>query len=93
MPDDDPAFQKKTANLIDHCSPLADKARSHPVQRLQIQLLVGLGWNKASYRPLHGFGYRMGISKIVLVPLPKRLCIGRWNLLRTRCALRERFRV
>jgi hypothetical protein len=42
------------------------------VQRLQIQLLVGFGWNKASCRPLHGLSYRMGVSEIILVPLPKR---------------------
>ena len=51
------------------------------MQRLQIQLLVGLGWNKASCWPLHGFGHGMGISEIILVPLPKRLCIRGRNLL------------
>ena len=45
------------------------------MQRLQIQLLVGFGWNKASCRPLHGLSYRMGISEIILVPLPKRLSV------------------
>jgi hypothetical protein len=30
---------------------------------------------------LHGFGYSMGISKIILVPLPKWFCIGRRHLL------------
>src|SRR5262249_9768316 len=57
------------------------KARAHSVQCLQIQLLLGLGWNKASCRPLHGLSYRMGISEIILVPLPKRLCIRGRNLL------------
>ena len=74
MPNDDPTFQKKATNLIDHCGPLTNKALPHPVQRLQIQLLVGFGWNKASCRPLHGLSYRMSISEIILVPLPKRLC-------------------
>ena len=81
MPDDDAALEKKAANLIDHCGPLADQARPDPVQRLQIQLLVGLGGNKTSRRPLHRLGYRMGISEIILVPLPKRLGIHGWNLL------------
>jgi hypothetical protein len=45
------------------------------VQRLQIQLLVGFGGNKASRRPLHRLGYGVGISEIILVPLPKRLRI------------------
>src|SRR5262249_49742047 len=66
---------------IDHCGPLTNKTRPHSVQCLQIQLLVGFGWNKASCRPLHGLSYRMGISEIILVPLPKRLCIGGRNLL------------
>jgi hypothetical protein len=44
---------------------------------LQIQLLVGFGRNKS----LRGLSYRVGISEIILVPLPKRLCICGWNLL------------
>ena len=35
-------LQKKAANLINYSGPLADQARSHPVQGLQIQLIVGL---------------------------------------------------
>ena len=31
LPDDDAALQEKAANLINHCGPLADKARAHPV--------------------------------------------------------------
>ena len=81
MPDDDAALQKKAANLIDHCGPLADQARPYPVQRLQIQLLVGLGWNKACRRPLYSLGYGMGISEIILLPLPKGLRIRWRNLL------------
>ena len=81
MPNDDPAFKQKAANLIDHCCPLADKARPHPVERLKIQLLVGFGWNKASCWPLHRLRYSMGISEIILVPLPKRLRIRGRNLL------------
>ena len=51
------------------------------MQGLQIQLLVGLGWNKACRRPLHGLGHGMGISEIILVPLPKRLRIRGRDLL------------
>ena len=67
MPDDDAALQKKAANLVDYRGPFADEARPYPVQRLQIQLLIGLGWNKACRRPLHRLGYAMGISEIILV--------------------------
>ena len=81
LPDDDAALQEKAANLIDHCGPFADKARSYPVQRLQIELLIGLGWNKARRRSLHGLGHSMSISKVILVSLSKRLRICRRNLL------------
>ena len=76
-----PRSRRKPQNLIDHCGPLADQARPDPVQGLQIQLLVGLGWNKACRRPLHGLGHGMGISEIILVPLPKRLRIRGRDLL------------
>ena len=51
------------------------------MQRLQIQLLVGFGGNEAGRRPLHGLGHGMSISEVILVPLPKRLCIRGRNLL------------
>ena len=81
LPNDDAALQKKAANLIDHCGPFADKARPHPVQCLQIELLIGLGWSKARRRSLHGLGHSMSISKVILVFLPKRLRICRRHLL------------
>jgi hypothetical protein len=37
----DAALQKKVANLIDHCSSIADKARSDPVQRFQKRSTTG----------------------------------------------------
>src|SRR5215467_8066701 len=81
LPDDDAALQEKAANLIDDGCAFANKARPYPVQCLQIELLIGLGWNKARRRSLHGLGHSMSISKIILVSLPKRLRIGRRNLL------------
>ncbi len=76
-----PRSRRKPRDLIDYRGPFADEARPYPVQRLQIQLLVGLGWNKASGRPLHRLGYGLGISEIILMPLPKRLRIRRRHLL------------
>jgi hypothetical protein len=76
----DDAAQEKAANLIDHGSPLADKARPHPVWRLQIELLIALGRNKARRRSLHGLGHSERISVVILVPLPKRLRICWRNL-------------
>ena len=71
----------RAANLIDHCGPFADQARPDPVQRLQIQLFVGFGWNKACRRPLYRFSYGLGISEIILMALPERLRIRRRHLL------------
>src|SRR5262249_44294853 len=51
------------------------------MQTLQIQLLVGFGGNEAGRRPLHSLGHGMSISEVILVPLPKRLCIRGRNLL------------
>ena len=62
MSDDDTALEKKAGNLIDHCGPLADQARPDPVQRLQIQLFVGFGWNKACRRPLYRLVCGEGLS-------------------------------
>ena len=81
LPDDDAALQEKAANLIDRGGPFADKARPYPVQRLQIELLIGLGWNKARRRSLHGPGHSMSIPEVILMSLPKRLRICRRNLL------------
>src|SRR5215475_1472390 len=71
LPHDDAVLQEEAANLIDHCGAFANKARPYPVQCLQIELLIGLGWYKARRRSLHGLGHSMSISKIILVPLPK----------------------
>src|SRR6516164_3149280 len=82
LPDHDAALQEKAADLIDHCGAFADKARPYPVQCLQIELLISLSRNKARRRPLHGLGHSVSISKVILVSsLPKRLRIGRRNLL------------
>ena len=73
-------LQEKAADLIDHGRSLADQARSHPVQCLQIKLIVGLHWNAAGGRPLNSLGDRVGISEVVLVALPERFGIG-WGYL------------
>ena len=69
-------LQKKAADLIDHSCPLADEARSYPMQRLQIELIVGLYRNAACRWPLHSFRDRVGIPEVVLVALPERLGIA-----------------
>ena len=60
--------------------PLADQARSHPVQCLEIELIVGLHWNAAGGRPLDSLRDRVGVSEVVLVALPERFGIS-WRYL------------
>ena len=81
MADRNAVLQKKAANLIDHSGPLADQARSHAVQGLQVQLIVGLYRNATCRWPLHSFRDRVRIPEIVLMTLTERLGINRWHLL------------
>ena len=84
-------LQEKTADLIDHGRSLADQARSHPVQCLQIKLIVGLHRNAACGRSLNSFRDRVSISEVVLVALPERFGIsGRYLLTSWPSALSSR---
>ena len=69
-------LQEKAADLIDHGRSLADEARSYPVQRLQIELIVGLHRNAACGRPLNSLRDRVRVSEVVLVALPERFGIS-----------------
>ena len=74
-------LQEKAADLIDHSRSLPDQARSHPVQCLQIKLIVGLHWNAACRWPLNSLRDRVCVSEVVLVALPERFGIsGRYLL-------------
>jgi hypothetical protein len=70
-------LQEKAADLIDHCRSLADQAGPHPVQCLQIKLIIGLHWNAAGGRPLNSLRDRVGVPEVVLVTLPERFGIKR----------------
>ena len=48
-------LQKKAAKLIDHSRPITDQARTHPMQCLQVQLIVSLYWNATCRGALHSF--------------------------------------
>ena len=63
----DPAFQHEGANLVDDAGALRDQPLAHPMQRLQVQLLRGLGRHELHRRTLHGFGNRFGIIEVVLL--------------------------
>ena len=49
------------------------------MQRLQIELVLGLDRHESHGRPLHGFGDRFGILVIVLIGLHEGTDELRWN--------------
>jgi hypothetical protein len=57
-----------------------DQARSHAVQRLQVQLIVSLYWNAACRWPLNSFRNCVCVPEVVLVTLTEWLGIG-WRYL------------
>jgi len=65
----DSAFQHEGANLVDDAGALRHQPLAHPMQRLQIQLLRGLGRHELHRRALYGFGNRFGIIEVVLLSL------------------------
>src|SRR6516225_8199337 len=81
LPDRDAVLQEKATNLIGHSRPIADQARPHAMQRLQIQLLVGLYRNATRRRALDSFRDRLRIPEVVLVTLPERFGIAWRHLL------------
>ena len=46
-----------------------DQSFSHPVQRLQVELIGGLGRHELHRRPLHRLGNRLGVAEVVLLSL------------------------
>ena len=68
MPHRNAALQQEGANLIDNAGALADQALPYAVQRLQIQLLRGLGRHELHRRSLHRLGDGLGIAEVILLP-------------------------
>ena len=61
------AIPHEGANLVGDAGALRHQPLAHPMQRLQIQLLGGLGRHKLHRRALHGFGNRFGVIEVVLL--------------------------
>ena len=80
MADCNAALQEEATDWIDHGRPLPDQARSHTVQRLQVQLIVSLYWNAACRWPQHGFRNCVSVPEVVLVTLTEGLGIS-WRYL------------
>src|SRR6266851_9037560 len=72
-------FQKKTANLVYHRRASHHPTLAHPMQSLQVQLLLRLDRHKTHSRSLHRFGNGFGIQVVALVRLHVGLHILRWH--------------
>src|SRR5258708_18278452 len=72
----DATFQYQSTNLVDHRRATHHPVLAHPMQGLQIQLIVALDWHKAHLRTPHCLGDGFCINVIVLV----RLYVGLYIL-------------
>ena len=54
-----------------------DQPLAHAMQRLQVELVGGLGRDELHRRALHRFGNRLGIAEVVLLPLAIRAHVFR----------------
>src|SRR5258708_10212929 len=79
----DATFQYQSTNLVDHRRATHHPALAHPMQGLQIQLIVALDWHKAHLRTPHCLGDGFCINVIVLV----RLYVGLIHTVRVSGAL------
>ena len=85
---DVPAFEKQAADLVGQGGALTDKAIAHPVQCLDVELLLALEFDKAHGRTGGGFGNRLGIPVVILLHLDVGAHILRRhqpNLMTQRC--------
>jgi hypothetical protein len=72
LPNGDAALQQECADLVDDASALAHQSFTHPVQRLQVELIGGLRRHELHRRPLHRLGDRFGVTEVILLALGVR---------------------
>jgi hypothetical protein len=75
----DASLQQQTTDLVHYCSSSHDPAFTHSMQRLHVQLFIGLDRHEAHPWPSNGFGDGLGIDEVALVGLHKRLHVLRRN--------------
>src|SRR5215471_13146001 len=63
------ALQQEGADLIDDAGALTDQTLPHAVERLQVELLGGLGRDELHRRALHRLGDRLSVAEVVLLSL------------------------
>src|SRR6266436_6245813 len=69
LPHRDPTLQEEGADLIDDTGTLADQTLTHPVQRLQVQLIGALRGHELHRRALDRLGDRLRVAEVVLLSL------------------------
>jgi hypothetical protein len=69
LPHRDAALQQEGADLIDDAGALADQSLAHTMERLQVELVGGLGCDELHGRTLHRLGDCFRIAKVILLPL------------------------
>jgi hypothetical protein len=68
----DPALQQEGTNLFYDAGALADQPLTHPMRRLQVELLGCLGGDEFHRRPLHRLGDGFRVAEVVLLSLTIR---------------------
>jgi hypothetical protein len=69
----DAALEQEGPDLIDDGGALADQTRTHPMQRLQVELVDTLGGDKAHGGTLHSLGHSLSVAEVVLLALEEGL--------------------
>ena len=64
-----PLLDQEGPDLIDRRRPPRDQSRTDPVQRLQIQLILGLLADQLQVGTQRSFGDGLGIVVVILLPL------------------------
>src|SRR6266436_4613257 len=77
LPQSYASFEQQSTNLVDDCRATHHPALAHPVQGLQIQLVIGLDRHKAHGRSCDSLGDRLGIDVVALIGFHVRLHILR----------------
>jgi hypothetical protein len=65
-------LQQEGSDLINNVGKLTDASLAHPVQRLQIELVGGLGRDEPHSRALHGLGDGFRITEVILLSFSNR---------------------
>src|SRR5258708_13057240 len=69
----DSTFEQQTTNLVDDCCATHHPTLPYEMQRLQIQLVIGLDRYEAHLRPSDCLSNRLGVNVVALVSLYVRL--------------------